>query len=933
MTIKYILHLFVVALLLCFNGNLAAQEAPTDVQGKLVEQGNRIAQPKMESTASTSIITSDEIMKSSAQNTSNALYGRGLGLTALQNDGLDYSANTTFNIRGLGSFYNNNPLVLVDGFERPLSTLTREEIESITVLKDAASLSLYGFRGSNGVILVKTKTGNIGKTKIDVSYDQAFLQQTRKPQMADAQTYAKAVNEALTNDGATNLRYTANEIAAFKSGAFPDFYANVNWLDEVLKDNAMSNIYNISINGGSKVVRYNTIINLQNHDSYIKPENIVSSFSSQNKYSKLNIRTNLDVQLSKTTNFSVKLLGLISESNRPGTQITDLMPRLYNTPAAAFPVKTSTNEWGGSDTWTNNPVAMVAARGYGKTNARTLLADWTVSQDLSAITKGLSAELRVGFDNSADYWESMSQTYRYVKNTTQLTPEGDALLNTAVPIIVGTNSSPTYTSSLGSQWRNFGAFAKVQYERNWENVKLNSQLMFLHDQYIGNGQFQTSNRERANIYTHLGLFNKYFVDLSLTGSGTNRLEPGNNMGLFPAVSSAWVVSNESFLKNIKAIDFLKIRASYGVVGNDYTTSNELFKQTYGTGGSYFFTDNYTSTAGMTELRLATTGLTYEKSHKTNVGIEGRFWNLIDVTAEAYYDRRTDILVSTSGTVSSVLGATASMSNDGIIDNKGIEIGLNVNNDKGDFKYNVGALFTYAKSIIVNRNEGFVPYDYLKQTGKPVNQLFGYEALGFFTDAADIAASPTQLLSTVVPGDIKFKDQNNDNKINEQDKVALGYNTVSPEIYFSVNFNFEYKGLGVDANFQGVGNYSAVLNTSSMFWPLRNNTNISNYYYENRWTPDNQDALFPRLSTLQNDNNYNTNSVWLRDRSFVKLRTAEVYYKLPDNLLESTFVSKAKLYVRGMNLLSFDNLKIVDPEAYGNVLPLSASVHLGVNLTF
>lgn len=928
MNIKYNL---LVALFLCFGSFVFAQQETTNEQDKLVEQGNRISQSKQESTASTSTITAAEIMKSSALNTSNALYGKGLGLTTLQNDGLDFSVNTSFNIRGLGSFYSTSPLVLVDGFERPLSTLAKEEIETITILKDAASLSLYGFRGSNGVILVKTKTGVIGKTKIEVSYDQAFLQQRRKPQFVDAQTYAISVNEALANDGVAP-RYNSNEIAAFKSGLFPDYYPNVDWMEEVLKDNAISNIYNISINGGSKVVRYNTIINLQNHDSYMKPENIVASFSSQNKYSKLNIRTNLDVQLSKTTNFSVKLLGLISESNRPGTQIADVITRLYNTPASAFPVKTSAKEWGGSDTWTNNPVAMVAARGYGKTNQRTLFADWTLSQDLSGITKGLSAELSVSFDNSADYWESISQTYRYQKNTAQFDVLVDTLKN-KVSTPVGTNTSPNYSSSLGGQWRSFGAFGKVQYERKWNTVSLNSQLMFMHDQYVGNGQFSTSNRERINLYTHLGLWDKYFLDLSLTGHGSNRLQSGSNMGLFPAVSSAWVLSNESFLKNVKAIDFLKIRASYGVVGNDYTTSNELYKQTYGGGGSYFFSDNYTSTSGMTELRLATTGLTYEKSHKTNVGVEGRFWNLIDLVAEAYYDRRTDILVSTSGTVSSVLGATASMSNDGIIDNKGIEIGLYANNDKGDFRYNVGAQFTYAKSIIINRNEGFVPYDYLKQTGKAVNQLFGYEAIGYFKDAADIAASPVQLLSTVLPGDIKFQDQNNDNKINEQDRIAMGYNTVMPEIYFSLNFNFEYKGLGVDANFQGVANYSAVLNTASMFWPLRNNTNISTYYYENRWTADNQNALFPRLTTLQNDNNFNTNSVWLRDRSFVKLRTCELYYKFPEKLLASTFVSKSKLYVRGMNLFSIDKLKIVDPEAYGAVLPLSASVHVGINVTF
>lgn len=932
MNTKYRMPLFVVALIVLFNGYAAAQQENTKKEDELVEQGNRIAQPKKESTASSSVITSAEIMKSSALNTSNTLYGRGLGLTAMQNDGLEFNINTSFTIRGLGSFYTNNPLVLIDGFERPLNSVSKEEIETITVLKDAASLSMYGFRGSNGVILVKIKTGGLSKIKIEVSYDQAFLQLRRKPQFVDAQTYAKSVNEALTNDGITTMRYSANEITAFGSGQFPDYYPNVNWMDEILKDNAMSNIYNISINGGSKVVRYNTNINLQNHESYMKPENIVSSFSSQNKYSKMNIRTNLDVQLSKTTIFSVKLLGSISESNRPGTQISDIMPRVFNTPAAAFPVKTSTNEWGGSDTWTNNPVAMIAARGYGKANQRTLLADWTLTQDLSELVKGLSAELSVGFDNSADYWESMSQTYRYQKNSAKISDDGTTLSN-QVATMVGTNSSPNYSSSLGSQWRSFGAFGKLQYEHKWKDVSINSQLMFFHDQYVGNGQFSTSNRERINLYSHLGFFNRYFVDLSLTGHGSNRLQPGNNLGLFPAVSSAWVLSNESFMNDIKAINYLKVRASYGIVGSDYTTANELFKQTYGTGGSYFFTDNYTSTAGMTELRLATTGLTYEKSNKANLGIEGRFFNLIDLTAEAFYDRRTDILVSTSGTISSVLGATASMSNDGIIDNKGIEIGLNVNNDKGDFKYNVGAMFTYTRSNIVNRNEGFVPYDYLMQTGRPVNQIFGYEATGYFADAADIAASPAQLLSTVVPGDIKFKDQNGDNRINEQDKIALGYNNVCPEIYFSANINLEYKGIGVDANFQGVGNYSAVLNTPSMFWPLRNNNNISTYYYENRWTPETPNAMFPRLTTLQNDNNFNTNSLWLRDASFLKLRTCEAYYKLPAELLSGTFITKAKVFARGMNLFSIDKLKVVDPEALGTVLPLSASYHLGINVTF
>ncbi|MEI8084975.1 MAG: SusC/RagA family TonB-linked outer membrane protein [Paludibacter sp.] len=906
-------------------------EVKMDRLYSLIEMGNTIAQSKFETTAATSTIYSDEIMKSSAINASNTLYGRGLGLTSLQNDGFEYDNNTDFNIRGLGSLQGNNPMILVDGFERPLSSLVKEEIETITVLKDAASLSMYGLRGSNGVVLVKTKEGIIGKTQIDFSYEHAFIQPLRKPEFVNAYNYANSVNEALSNDGIAP-RYNANEIAAFQSGNFPDYYANVNWVDQVLKNNASSNSYNVSVRGGTNKVRYFTDMNLTSNDALMKPTNNVSAYSSQFKYSRLNIRTNLDVQLSPSTNMSVKLLGALTESNRPGNVIGTIMTSMYNTPSAAFPVKTSAGEWGGSDTWTKNPVAQISAQGYGKTDSRTLFADWTISQDLSGITDGLSASASVGYDNYADYWESISQNYRYVKNSTQFNTTGDILIN-PVSTLVGTNSTPAYGSSLGSQYRHFNAFGKIGYDKKWQHVSLNSSLMFFHDQYVGNGQFTTTNRERVSAYTHIGFDEKYYVDLSYTGSGTSKLQTGHNIGFFPAIGSAWVLSKEDFLKDVKAINLLKIRASYGIVGNDYTSSSELYKQTYGGGGSYIFGDNYLSTGGMTELRLATTGLTYEKSHKTNIGLEGRFLNMIDLTAEVYSERRTDILVSTAGSVSSVIGATPSMSNDGIVENKGIELGLNINQSVGDFKYNVGGQFTFARSKIVNNNEGFVQYDYLMQTGKPVNQIFGYEALGFFKDKADIAASPTQLFSTVVPGDIKFKDQNGDGKINELDKVALGYNTGLPEIYFSANINLEYKGVGIDANFQGVGNYSAILNTTSMFWPLRNNTNLSTYYYENRWTPDNQNSLFPRLTTLQNDNNFNTNSLWVKDRSFIKLRTCEIYYKFSEKLLAKSFLTKAKIYVRGMNLFSLDKLKVVDPESYGIAYPMTASFDLGVNVGF
>lgn len=900
-------------------------------ENTIIETWNGIRQTQLENSAAISTISSKDIMKSSEINSTNTLYGRGLGLTALQSAGQAYDSNTEFKIRGVGTLHANKPLVLVDGFERPLDLLVKEEIESIDILKDAASLAMLGLRGANGAIVVKTKQGKIGKTSIDFSYDRAFLQLKRIPEFANAYTYAMAQNEALKNDGITP-RYNDNMLKAYQSGAFPDYFPNVNWMEQVLKNNASSNNYNLTIQGGTNKVRYFTVLNYADHDGFMKPENTEPSYSSQFKYSRLNIRTNLEIKLSSSTEMTVRLLGSLSEINRPGSTLDNIMPALYNTPALAFPVQTNLEEWGGSNLWKTNPVAMVAAKGYGKNSSRSLLADWTLKQDLSKFVKGLSADLSIRFDNSASYWESIAKNYRYYTNSAELNTAGDALVN-PVSTLVGSNSVPVFASSLGSQWRHFSFFSKINYNKSWKNVSLNSNLMFRHNQYIGNGQFSTDNFESLIAFTHLGFYQKYFLDISLTGSGSNSLQPNNNIGLFPAVSGAWVVTNEDFLKDAKAIDFLKIRASFGIVGDDYTSGNELFKQTYGNGGAYFFTDNYTSTAGMTELRMATTGLTYEKSQKTNIGIESRFWNALDVNVELFHDRRTDILISTAGSVSKVLGATASMSNDGEVVNKGIELGLNYNNSIQDFKYNIGGQFTYTKSKIINMNEAFQPFDYLKQTGQAVNQIFGYEALGFFKDQADITASPVQLFSTVSPGDIKFKDQNDDNKINEQDKIALGYNNVCPEIVYAMNVNLEYKGIGIDANFQGVANYSAILNTASLFWPLRNNTTISNYYFENRWTPENQDVLFPRLSTTQNQNNYSTNSVWIKDRSFLKLRTCELYYRFPEKSLLKYKITKAKIYARGMDLYSFGNIKVVDPESIGISLPLSASINIGINLGF
>ena len=356
------------------------------------------------------------------------------------------------------------------------------------------------------------------------------------------------------------------------------------------------------------------------------------------------------------------------------------------------------------------------------------------------------------------------------------------------------------------------------------------------------------------------------------------------------------------------------------------------------GRSIPFTENAdkSRSPGGRELfsRLATTNSTHEKAYKYNVGIDATLFKGLNLTVEGYYQRRKDIWVSSEGQYSSVLGMDAPFENAGIVDSWGTEIGLDYTKQISDVVFNIGGNFAWNRNEIKEQMEEPRLYDNLVQTGNRLNQVYGLIAEGFFKDEADIASSPTQNFSTVVPGDIKYKDVNGDGTIDSNDQIAIGYSTVAPEIYYSFHLGAEWRGIGFSAMFQGTANYSAVLNTKSMFWPLINNTTLSSHYYENRWTPENLNAKYPRLSSQSNANNYQTNTIWLEDRSFLKLRNVELYYKFPKNLMQKTkILGSAKLYVRGVDLLCFDKIDVADPESYGATNPLNKSVVVGLKIGF
>ena len=442
-----------------------------------------------------------------------------------------------------------------------------------------------------------------------------------------------------------------------------------------------------------------------------------------------------------------------------------------------------------------------------------------------------------------------------------------------------------------------------------------------------------------SLYTHYGYKERYYGDITLVASESNKLAPGHKWAFSPTISGAWDLSKENFFKNISFVDFFKLRGSFGIINSDRLpndTQEGYWQQAYVTGSYYPFDTNYSvGTSSWTLGQLASINTSHEQSFKYDLGIDGTVFQNLNFTIDGYYQRKKDIWVASSGIYSTVLGFTAPYENDGIVDNWGIEVGTNYSKRIGnDITLNIGANFTWSKNKIINMDEEPKMYSNLVQTGSSIGQSFGLEAIGLFKDQADIAASPTQSFGTVLPGDIKYKDVNGDGKIDANDKVYFGNSTIAPEIYYSFHLGAEWRGLGFDAMFQGTARYSAILNTASVYWPLINNTTVSQYYYDNRWTTTNTDAKFPRLSSQSNTNNYQTSTFWLADRSFLKLRTLQIYYNFPKSMLRATkVIQDAKIYINGIDLLCFDHIKIADPESYGATYPLTRSAVIGLSLKF
>ena len=909
-----------------------------------------------QSTAAVSVITNKDVNKRGARNIGNNILGQGSGLVSLDGSGLFHAQNPTFYIRGLQTSSGSTPLILVDGVERAIENVVAEDVESVQILKDAAATAIYGYKGANGVILVTTKHGQYNTKSFTFSYDHVFSFLTNKPVMADAATYASAVNEAYRNQGG-NAAYSDAVINAYKSGTNPLYYPNVNWADETFRNVSNNDRLNLEFKGGTKNFRYFTNVQLLTNKGFVKNyEN--DGYSTQNKYTRGTLRSNMDIDLSPKTKLHTHLFGLLTEQSQPGDQ-ADLWSMIYKVPANAFPVKVNDAVWGGNSVFTtSNPVAQSQGAAYYKNHQRALYADLVLEQDLSAITEGLSAQGQLGYDTWSNVYENHSKTYRY--SNYQVTNNGDVIAdgNATLASVEGSDSNMG-TASGNDAWIRRCIFnGSLNYNRTFaEKHDVYGQLKYDYEFSDKTGTNTTVYRHNISLFAHYGYDRRYLLDVALVESGSSRLAPGSKWAFSPNVSAAWNISNEAFMNDVTWVDFLKLRASWGnkaldvLPGDDvWTYYNQFYLMNANT---YPFDATYTGTQwGNTYLSTAMTqSLGHEQASRFNVGIDATLFGGLNLSLDYYYQHRYNIWYSTAGSYTGVFGLTAPYENVGVIDSKGFDISADYTKEiNKDLTVSLGASLTLNKSIVKEQAEAPQLFANTSSTGERYGQAFGYVANGFFQKSDDVNGDgiisaaemqqkgyPVQSFTTVYPGDVKYVDLTNDGIIDANDRKAIGYSTTAPDLYYNFHLGAEYKGFGLDAMFQGVGKWTGFMNTNGLYRSAVATNTLSQYLYDNSWSAERgntENPAFPRLSTTSNANNDVNSTLNMFDRSYLKLRYVELYYHLPKCMLEKlSVINNVKLYVRGTDLFTIDNLEEADAAAYGTTQPLTRSLQLGAAVTF
>mgnify|MGYP002104265425 FL=1 len=910
--IIYIRRILLVSLLFGMNCSFAMART-LRVDTLLQNDINKVAygmQPKWMTTGAVSSVRGNEL-KSFVPNIANMLNGRIPGLV-VQQWGCEPGADSpAMNARGVNTYGSGTGLfIVIDGFqstEAYFQQLTPQEIESITLLKDASATAIYGSKGANGVLLITTKRGTSDKIKINFSIQSGFQQPLRLPEFLGAYDYATLYNEALVNDGKSPF-YTPMDLEAYKTGNDPIFHPDVDWYGTILRKAAPITNYNFTASGSNEYFRYFVLLNVLDDRSLYRKAGNVSDFSKNGTYTRYNFRTNIDVKLSKRLQGAITLGGTIEDKTNPGTSentsgMFDLMSSIAPN---AFPVYVSTGMYGGNSMY-SNPLGDLMQTGYTSYNGRSLQAIFQLKGDLGFITPGLSVNGAVGFNT---YFKSYSKKSRQYARYSVDRDNADEIIYTTY----GQNTSLAGDESSSSQWRDYSLQASLNYNRTFNGLH-NIDAIYLgsYNDYVVTGTDLSYKNIAMGGRVTYSYDKRYIGEFSFGYNGTENFPKGHRFGFFPAGSLGWILSNEAFLKGNPILNYLKLRASYGIVGNDNIGGIRYMFDQYYDGYGYHLGNSNNVQDGLVQGKLANPDVTWEKEKKFNVGFEATLVNKIDVSFDYFIQKRSNILSQPYRTVPDYLGISRPDINIGKVDNKGLETSIRYNGiGKKDLTYFVETSLWYAKNKVVYNAEAIQENEYLYGTGRIVGQPFVLEAIGFFKDEDDILKSPTQTFTDVRPGDIKYKDQNKDGKIDSNDYYPIGY-TSMPQITLGLQGGITFKGFDMDIFFQGAANRTVYCG-GKYYHAFQNDGKISSIAL-GRWTPETAEtATYPRLSSENNLNNYQASSFWQKNGNFLKLRSLEIGYTLPFQLSRKINLEKVRIFANGTNLFSLDHMDgFTDPE--------------------
>lgn len=925
---RSVLLIFVFSICLSVFSN--AQTTPRDSVVSKQEPVIDIAygtQPEWMVTGAISTVKGKDLQSPFTPSFPNRLFGRIPGLTAQPNNSEPGFESTSLFSRGINTFGvgGTGMLILVDGLEANFKDLTPEEVQSVTLLKDASATAMYGSRGANGVLLVTTKRGEEGKLKVVFSTQQGVQSATRLPQYLGSYDYARLYNEALVNDGKPEL-YTTGDLESYRKGDDPYFHPNVNWYEQVLRKTVPISNYDLNFSGGNSTVRYFILLNqLKSNNLYQKTGN-ESEFSTNGQYQRINFRLNVDINLTKRLSSTITLGGTVVDQANPAANNTDGIFNLMSViPPNAF-LAYNPNGTLGRNSLYSNPLGDILNTGFYTSNGRTLQTTIGFTEQLDMIAKGLSITTRISFNS---YFLSQSNKSRtYESFSISKDPLGETIYTK-----FGLNKSLVASEGASDQNRSFIFQTFLNYDRTFGIHAVNGVLLYNADDYTISGNAFPVKHVNVSGRGTYAYNQKYIGEFSFSYMGSENFPKNHRFGFFPAASLGWIVSNEEFLKGNSTINHLKLRGSYGMVGNDKIGGPAfMYEQYYPYSSTYYFGTTNNGSGSIIQGSPANTGVTWEKEKSINFGLEATLLNHFDISLDIFNRNRYDILVQPNATSPDFMGYTKPYLNQGKTNNKGFEGKVRFyNDDSKEFRFFIEATAWYYKNKIVYNSEALQSYDYLYQTGRPIGQPFGLVALGFFKDQPDIDGSPKQIWTSVKPGDVKYKDQNEDGKIDQMDSYPIG-KTWLPNLTAGLHVGAKYKGFDFDMFFQGVT--SRTVYFSGLNFEAFQNNGKAGTIALNRWTPATAaTASYPRLSSVNDDNNYRYSTLWQRDGSFIKLRSIELGYTLPASITKVIRMQDARIFVNGTDLFSLDHMDgYRDPEI-GSNYPATKSLSIGVRVQF